>query len=158
MILKEYLTRPWTSLLASLLTWEYSIWLKNLEKNLESWINGSKEARALPSSPKAFMINSESPSKIAWPIPIFIPNSSAGQNKDLGWVWFSFLKLGFLEKWGFQKVWYETEFFEKIECLVKAVKKCFLKKLSVWLAFIKVAVWEVNYQKWQCIYKENSLF
>ena len=39
------------------------------------------------------------------------------------------------------------------ECLIKAVKKCFLKKLSVWLALIKVAVWVINYQKEQCIYK-----
>ena len=31
-------------------------------------------------------------------------------------------------------------FFEKTKYLVKAVKKCFLKKLSVWLALIKVAV------------------
>ena len=40
------------------------------------------------------------------------------------------------------------------ECLVKIVKKCFLKKLSVWLTLIKVAVWGVNYQKGQCIYKK----
>ena len=33
------------------------------------------------------------------------------------------------------------------------LKKCFLKKLSVYLALIKVAVWVVNYQKGQCIYK-----
>ena len=43
--------------------------------------------------------------------------------------------------------------FQKIECLVKAVKKCFLKKLSVWLALIKVTVYGVNYQNGQCIYK-----
>ena len=42
------------------------------------------------------------------------------------------------------------------ECLVKVVKKCFLKKLSVWLALIKVVVCVVNYQKWQCICKELS--
>ena len=36
----------------------------------------------------------------------------------------------------------------------KAIKKCFLKKLSVWLALIKVAVWGINYKKEQCIYKE----
>ena len=29
--------------------------------------------------------------------------------------------------------------FQKAECLVKAVKKCIMKKLSVWLALIKVA-------------------
>ena len=29
--------------------------------------------------------------------------------------------------------------FQKVECLVKAVKKCIMKKLSVWLALIKVA-------------------
>ena len=28
-------------------------------------------------------------------------------------------------------------FFEKVECLVKTVKKFFLKKLIVWLALIK---------------------
>ena len=47
-------------------------------------------------------------------------------------------------------------FFKKTECLVKAVKKCFLKKLNVWLELIKVAVWVVNYQKEQCIYKSIS--
>ena len=40
--------------------------------------------------------------------------------------------------------------FQKTECLVKAIKKWFLKKLSVWLTLIKVAVWGVNYQKGQC--------
>ena len=34
----------------------------------------------------------------------------------------------------------EKVFFQKTECLVKVFKKCFLKKLSVWLALIKVAV------------------
>ena len=34
----------------------------------------------------------------------------------------------------------EKVLFQKIECLVKTVKKCFLKKLSVWLALIKLAV------------------
>ena len=29
----------------------------------------------------------------------------------------------------------------------------FLKKLSVWLVLIKVAIWVVNYQKGQCIHK-----
>ena len=43
--------------------------------------------------------------------------------------------------------------FQKAECLVKAVKKCIMKKLSVWLALIKVAFWGVNDQKGQCIYK-----
>ena len=43
--------------------------------------------------------------------------------------------------------------FKKTECLVKVIKKCFLKKLSVWLALIKVVVWGVNDQKRQCIYK-----
>ena len=47
----------------------------------------------------------------------------------------------------------EKVFFQKAECLVKAVKKCFLKKLSVWLELIKVAVWGINYQKGQCLYK-----
>ena len=44
-------------------------------------------------------------------------------------------------------------FFKKLEYLVKYVKKCFLKKLSVWPAFIKVVVWVVNYQKGKCICK-----
>ena len=58
------------------------------------------------------------------------------------------------EKVEFSKsaVWNEKVFFQKTECLVKAVKKCFLKKPSVWL----VAVWVVNYQKGQCIYKSIS--
>ena len=47
----------------------------------------------------------------------------------------------------------EKVFFQKTEYLVKVGKKCFLKKLSVWLALIKVAVWGINYQKKQCIYK-----
>ena len=40
--------------------------------------------------------------------------------------------------------------------MVKIVKKCFLKKLSVWLALIKMVVCVVNYQKGQCICKELS--
>ena len=51
---------------------------------------------------------------------------------------FNFLKLGFLKKLSFQKVHNEKVFFQKTECLVKVVKKCFLKKLSIWLVFIKV--------------------
>ena len=58
-----------------------------------------------------------------------------------------------MKKLSFQKVYNEKVYFQKPECLVKAVKKCFLKKLNVWLALIKVAVWNVNYQKGQCIYK-----
>ena len=34
----------------------------------------------------------------------------------------------------------EKVHLQKAECLVKIVKKCFLKKLSVWLTLIKVAV------------------
>ena len=45
-----------------------------------------------------------------------------------------------MKKWSFQKVHNEKVFFQKAECLVKAVKKYFLKKLSVWLTLIKVAV------------------
>ena len=45
-----------------------------------------------------------------------------------------------MKKWSFQKVHNEKMFFQKVECLIKAVKKCFLKKLSVWLALIKVTV------------------
>ena len=40
----------------------------------------------------------------------------------------------------FVKVHNEKMEFQKAECLIKVVKKCFLKKLSVWLALIKVAV------------------
>ena len=45
-----------------------------------------------------------------------------------------------MKKWSFQKMHNEKVHFQKTECLVKTVKKCFLKKLSVWLALIKVAV------------------
>ena len=48
----------------------------------------------------------------------------------------------------------EKMHFQKVECLVKTVEKCFLKKLSVWLVLIKVVVLWVNYQKGQCIYKK----
>ena len=37
--------------------------------------------------------------------------------------------------------------------MVKAVKKYFLKKLSVYPALIKVAVWIINYQKEEYLYK-----
>ena len=47
----------------------------------------------------------------------------------------------------FVKVHNEKVEFQKAECLVKAVKKCIMKKLSVWLALIKVAVSGINYQK-----------
>ena len=50
------------------------------------------------------------------------------------------VKKCFLKKLSFQKEHNENMFFQKVECLVKTVKKCFLKKLSVWLALIKVAV------------------
>ena len=53
-----------------------------------------------------------------------------------------------MKRLSFQKV-----HFQKAKCLVKAVKKWFLKKLNVWLALIKVADWRINYQKGQCIYK-----
>ena len=39
----------------------------------------------------------------------------------------------------FVKVHNEKVEFQKVKCLVKTVKKCFLKKLSVWLTLIKVA-------------------
>ena len=58
-----------------------------------------------------------------------------------------------MKKLSFQKVHNEKVHFHQVKCLVKTVKKCFLKKLSVWLALIKVTVWGVNYQKGQCIYK-----
>ena len=38
-------------------------------------------------------------------------------------------------------------FFQKTECLVKAIKKFFLKKLSIWLTLIKVVILVINYQK-----------
>ena len=45
-----------------------------------------------------------------------------------------------MKKLSFQKVHNEKVHFQKAEYLVKTVKKCFLKKLSVWLALIKVAI------------------
>ena len=72
----------------------------------------------------------------------------------LGWVWFKKLSLvKTVKKLSFQKVHNEKVYFQKVKSLVKIVKKCFLKKLNVWLALIKVTVWGINYQKWQCIYK-----
>ena len=44
-----------------------------------------------------------------------------------------------MKKLSFQKVHNEKVHFQKAECLVKVVKKCIIKKLSVWLALIKVA-------------------
>ena len=64
-----------------------------------------------------------------------------------------FFEVGLLKKLSFQKVHHEKRIFQKTEYLVKIVKKCFLKKLNVWLALIKVAVWVVNYQKRKCICK-----
>ena len=46
----------------------------------------------------------------------------------------------------------EKVLFQKVKCLVKTVKKFFLKKLSVCLALIKVEVCVINYQKGQDIY------
>ena len=71
----------------------------------------------------------------------------------LGWVWFKKLSLvKTIKKLSFQKVHNEKVLFQKVKSLVKTVKKCFLKKLSVWLALIKVEVWVINYQKGQDIY------
>ena len=58
------------------------------------------------------------------------------------------------------KLLYQTgpKLFEKAECLVKAVKKWFLKKLSVWLTLIKVMVWVINYQKWLYIYIYKEVY
>ena len=50
------------------------------------------------------------------------------------------------------------DFFFKVKCLVKTIKKCFLKKLNFLLTLIKVLIWVVYYQKEQDIYKKNSLF
>ena len=36
-----------------------------------------------------------------------------------------------MKKWSFQKVHNEKMYFQKVECLVQAAKKCFLIKLSV---------------------------
>ena len=36
-----------------------------------------------------------------------------------------------MKKWSFQKVHNEKMHFQKVECLVKAVKKCFLKSDSL---------------------------
>ena len=44
-----------------------------------------------------------------------------------------------MKKWSFVKVHNEKVEFQKAECLVKTDKKCIMKKLSVWLALIKVA-------------------
>ena len=48
---------------------------------------------------------------------------------------------------------YEIEIFEKADCLIKYVFFFFLKKMCVWLVFIKIVIWEINYQKGQYIYK-----
>ena len=45
-----------------------------------------------------------------------------------------------MKKLSFQKVYNEKVHFQKAECLVKIIKKCFLKKLNVWLVLIKVTV------------------
>ena len=45
-----------------------------------------------------------------------------------------------MKKLSFQKVQNEKMHFQKAKCLAKAVKKCFLKKLGVWLALIKMTV------------------
>ena len=50
------------------------------------------------------------------------------------------------------EIWNWFFFFFEVVCLVKTIKKFFLKNLSVWLILIKVAVWVVNYQKRQDIY------
>ena len=44
-----------------------------------------------------------------------------------------------MKKWSFVKVHNEKVEFQTAECLVKTVKKCIMKKLSVWLALIKMA-------------------
>ena len=66
-------------------------------------------------------------------------------------------KIGLFEKMGFSKSAVWNWAFEKTECLVKTVKKCFLKKLSVWVALMKVEVWVINYQKGQDIYIKRSV-
>ena len=62
-----------------------------------------------------------------------------------------FKKVFFLKKWSFQKVHNKKVFFEKAEYLVKTVKKCFLKKLKVWLALINAeclaSAYEMKFSK-----------
>ena len=43
---------------------------------------------------------------------------------------------------GFKKCGMKLGFFKKAKCLVKTIKKCFWKKLRVWLILIKVVVWD----------------
>ena len=81
------------------------------------------------------------------------PIWSEGEFRSVFWNW-TLWKSGVFKKCGMKLDF----FFKKAKCLVKSVKKCFLKKLSIWLALIKVIVWEINFQKELCIYKENSLF
>ena len=50
-----------------------------------------------------------------------------------------------MKKLSFQKVHNEKVHFQKAECLVKVIKKCFLKKLSVWQALIKMTILGINY-------------
>ena len=90
--------------------------------------------------------------------PYMIDATLIKTEKHRGWVWrlnhlqkVALLKVSLVQL--FVKVHNEKVEFQKAECLVKAVKKCFLKKLSVWLTLIKVTVWGINYQKGQCIYK-----
>ena len=64
----------------------------------------------------------------------------------------AFLNWVFWKSRVFKKCDMKLGFFFKVECLVKTVKKWFLKKLSVYLTLIKMVVWVVNYQNEQCIY------
>ena len=64
-MLIAYLARLWATLLHSLLVWEYSNWLKLLEKILESSIQGPIEDRGLLGLIRALITTNESPSKTA---------------------------------------------------------------------------------------------
>ena len=56
-------------------------------------------------------------------LPVLIRNNENCEKKLIR-LWVNFVQL-------FVKVHNEKVHFQKAECLVKAVKKCFLKKLSV---------------------------
>ena len=61
----------------SILQWEYSNFVYNLEKTRASWIRGSTEAVVFPPAFKDSIINSESPSRTTSLMPISCPNSRA---------------------------------------------------------------------------------
>ena len=58
----------------------------------------------------------------------------------------------------------EKVFFEKTECLVKAVKKCFLKKLRLCLVtifvfyFQKLVFGNIKEKQFSCIFEIKNMF